>query len=238
MDMGLVSVGAPPQSSGRTVWQALTGRLVPAIVFGGLDLLVGRVVVNDFQVAVSRSLRLHEVVALAGATLYFVFVSLMIMLFLVRPPARGKDARLSSWLFAMLGTFGLTVAPLLPSGPALFRTGTGGALVESVVLVVALTLAVITLRTLGHAFSLTPQARTLVSSGPYRLVRHPLYLCEAMAMVCVTVGSGRSTLVIVAILVLAAQVRRAQLEERLLAQAFPDYQDVFRGVSHFLPGIF
>jgi protein-S-isoprenylcysteine O-methyltransferase Ste14 len=106
------------------------------------------------------------------------------------------------------------------------------------VLVVALTLAVVTLQTLGHAFSLTPQARALVSTGPYRLVRHPLYLCEALAIICIAVRSGRATMLIVAVLVLAAQVRRAQLEERLLSKAFPEYEEVFASVPHFLPGIF
>jgi protein-S-isoprenylcysteine O-methyltransferase Ste14 len=138
----------------------------------------------------------------------------------------------------MVGTFGLAVAPLLPGGAVLLHTGTAGALIQSVVMVVAMTLAVTTLQTLGHAFSLTPQARTLVSAGPYQLVRHPLYLCEAMAIICVTIASGRLTMVIVAVLVLATQVRRAQLEERLLRTAFPEYDDVFGGRAHFLPGIY
>jgi protein-S-isoprenylcysteine O-methyltransferase Ste14 len=138
----------------------------------------------------------------------------------------------------MLGTFGLAIAPLLPGGPVLFHSGTGGAVVESVVLVVALSLAVATLHTLGQAFSLTPQARNLVSSGPYRLVRHPLYLCEAMAMLCVTVASGRTTILLICCFVLAAQVRRAQLEERLLRAAFPEYDEVFEDVPHFLPAIY
>jgi len=237
MEIGVLGAAAPERTRGRGLWRTLADRLAPTLVFGTLDILVARVVVDDFKGA-SGGLTLHQTLVLIGATLYFVFVTLMILLFLIRPPARAMDARASSWVLAMLGTFGLVIAPLLPHGPVLVRTGTAGEFVQSTVLALALGLALVTLHTLGHSFSLTPQARSLVSRGPYRLVRHPLYLCEAMAMLCMTVASGRLTILIVAMAVLAAQVRRAQLEERLLSKTFPEYEEVFAGVRHFLPGIF
>jgi protein-S-isoprenylcysteine O-methyltransferase Ste14 len=138
----------------------------------------------------------------------------------------------------MLGTFGLTIAPMLPSGPVIFHSGTMGAFVESVVLVIAFSLALIALDTLGRSFSITPQARRLVARGPYCAVRHPLYLFEAMAILAITFASGTATMMIGAVIVLASQVRRAQLEERLLNKTFPEYEAAFRGVPRFLPGIY
>jgi protein-S-isoprenylcysteine O-methyltransferase Ste14 len=241
MDISVAGASRIPRSAKSTaesLWRLVTGRVAPAVVFLALDVPVAKLVVGDARVALHRGLSLDEMFSLIGAGLYFLFVSLMILLFLVRPPARTRDARLSSWLFAMLGTFGLLVAPTLPHGAVLFSTGTVGAMVQSVTLVIALALALVTLETLGHSFSLTPEARRLVTSGPYRLVRHPLYLCEAMTIICTTVAWCTSTMVIAMVIVLAAQVRRAQLEESILRETFPEYDDAFKGVSHFLPGLY
>ena len=235
---GVVAPPRYPTARLASAWSTLSGRVVPTLTFGLIDLLYGRVVVGDVRVALARTPTPHQVLVLIGTCLYFMFVSLTIVLFLTRPAARSKDAALSSGLLAMAGTFGLTIAPLLPSGRVVLHSGNAGALAESIVLVVALSLAVVTLDTLGRSFSITPQARRLVVSGPYRVVRHPLYLFEAMAIVAVTVAGGTSTMLIAAVLVIACQVRRAQLEERLLRQTFPEYDDVFRGVARFVPGVY
>ena len=235
---GVVAPSRYPSVGPASVWAIVSGRVLPAITFGFLDLLSGDTLVHDFRVAAARSPSPHEVLVLVGRGLYLVFVSLVIVLFLTRPPARSRDARLSSGALAMVGTFGLTIAPLVPSGRVVFRTGSAGALVASVCLVVALGTAVVTLNTLGRSFSITPQARRLVTQGPYRIVRHPLYLAEAMAIAAVTVASGTTTMMVAAAVVLASQVRRAQLEERLLSDTFPEYSEVFRNVARFLPGIY
>lgn len=241
--MDISVAGATPipksvRSAAGSVWHLLTGRIAPAVVFLALDIPVAKLVVGDTRIALHRTLTLDEMFSLTGAGLYFLFVSLMILLFLVRPPARSRDARLSSWLFAMLGTFGLLIAPTLPHGEVLFHTGADGAMVQSVALVVALALAFFTLQTLGQSFSLTPEARKLITGGPYRLARHPLYLCEAMVILCTTVAWCTSTMAIATVIVFAAQVRRAQLEEAVLRETFPEYDEAFKGVSHFIPGIY
>lgn len=239
-EVGSGTVGPPPHVSGRVaaICQTLSSRVVPTITFGLVDLLFGQMFISDVGAAMTQTPTPHQMLVLIGEGLYFLFDSLVIVLLLIRPPARSKDARLSSWLLAMFGTFGLTIAPMLPSGPVIFHSGIGGALVESLALVIALTMALVALNTLGGSFSITPQARHLVARGPYRVVRHPLYLFEAMAIISATFSSGATTMIICAVLVLASQVRRAQLEERLLSKTFPEYEDAFRGVPRFLPGIY
>jgi protein-S-isoprenylcysteine O-methyltransferase Ste14 len=39
---------------------------------------------------------------------------------------------------------------------------------------------------LGRSFSVMPEARRLVTNGPYSVIRHPVYLGEAVALAGVT----------------------------------------------------
>jgi protein-S-isoprenylcysteine O-methyltransferase Ste14 len=76
---------------------------------------------------------------------------------------------------------------------------------------------------LGTCFGVLPEARGLVTRGPYKLVRHPVYLGEILVLVGVTISTGRAWAVGVLCLFVAVQAVRMRLEERALAEAFPDY---------------
>jgi protein-S-isoprenylcysteine O-methyltransferase Ste14 len=76
--------------------------------------------------------------------------------------------------------------------------------------------------TLRRSFSITVEARDLVTEGPYRWVRHPVYLGEVLA--AASVAAWRPSLINGALLVLFAglQVYRSRMEERKLARVFPE----------------
>ena len=90
-------------------------------------------------------------------------------------------------------------------------------------LVVGGSLTVWTWLHLGRSFSLMAEARKLSTSGPYRLVRHPLYLFEQMSVVavCILYASPVATLILA--VQIACQLQRIANEERLLSQTFPEY---------------
>lgn len=90
---------------------------------------------------------------------------------------------------------------------------------------------------LGASFSLLPQARTLVTTGPYRYVRHPIYLGGLL----ITLGEvwlRWSPLVLALnLLFVAAQIVRLRYEEETLERAFPEYRAYRARTSALIPGI-
>jgi protein-S-isoprenylcysteine O-methyltransferase Ste14 len=189
------------------------------------------------------AVRLHHhpsLTRLVGNSLYLLFIALFVALTVLRPPAQAIDRRLLPWLATTVGTFGLVVSPLLltSSGPRLFTLGRWGGATEALLSLVSIAGALVSLTALGTAFSLIPQARHLVVRGPYRLVRHPMYFFEGLAMAGGMISAGTVAAVVMTSLVLAAQVVRIQYEEQLLRSVFPDYDERFRGIAHLLPGIY
>ncbi len=89
--------------------------------------------------------------------------------------------------------------------------------------------------TLRYAFSIEPQARKLVRSGPYRIARHPIYL--AYVMTYVGVGLLHPSWVLTAILVawFALLYARMRYEEKVLRATFPEYEDYCARVAMFAP---
>lgn len=76
---------------------------------------------------------------------------------------------------------------------------------------------------LGRSFSIVPQARKLVTSGPYAMIRHPLYLAEE-TMIVGTALLFISPIILALVAVhMAIQCRRILYEEEILRRAFPEY---------------
>lgn len=231
--------GVPPRESPVLRFRRQLGlRLIPGLLFFVLSVPQLGALSKGVTRGLDRGTLVGDFPGLVAAALYLGFIWLNVVFFVSRPPASKRDGRLGAWALAMLGTFGLVVAPLLPGGPRLFDLGTAGVDARLVLSIISMSLAIITLCILGRSFGLTPEARRLVSAGPYRLVRHPLYMCEAVSIVGLALVSGDVAVVAAATVVLGAQVGRARLEERVLTAAFPEYPEVMHGVPHFLPGIY
>ena len=92
--------------------------------------------------------------------------------------------------------------------------------------VVGAALAVAALASLGSNFSIVPEAQSLVVTGPYRSIRHPMYLAEILMILGIVLSDPRITYVIGATGVFGLQVYRIRVEEQLLLAAFPNaYED-------------
>lgn len=152
------------------------------------------------------------------------------ILFLVRSPLR-KPGTLGTGLFVALsfvaGGLAFRLAPLPLDWPVyslvLFALGTG--------------LAVIALLTLGRSFAVLPALRRVIRHGPYRFIRHPIYLGELLMIAGCCLSSPQIELAGLALLALAGVVLRIRAEEATLLHD-PDYEAYNRNTPwRLLPGI-
>jgi len=87
---------------------------------------------------------------------------------------------------------------------------------------------------LGNSFSVTPQARVLVTRGIYSRVRHPVYVFSAIALAGLVLYFQLSPWLLLLLVPLAViQVLRARAEERVLEQQFGEEYRRYRATTWF-----
>jgi protein-S-isoprenylcysteine O-methyltransferase Ste14 len=164
-----------------------------------------------------------------------VFLSVVVVLFAVRQRRlRGQHTTLVPGLIALLGTFVLNVVGYLPISPT---RSTAALLASSLVVIVGTLWATWSVATLGRCFGLFPEVRGLVTRGPYRLVRHPVYLGEIIAAVGLVLARPNAWIALIVLAFVALQYWRSTCEERALSSAFPsEYPAYARRVGRLVPG--
>jgi protein-S-isoprenylcysteine O-methyltransferase Ste14 len=91
---------------------------------------------------------------------------------------------------------------------------------------------------LRASFGIMAEARSPVMSGPYRYVRHPLYLGESLSMFGLCLATGTALALIFCAVWTAMQLTRAFVEESKLARQFDDYRDYRERTRFILPGLY
>lgn len=171
--------------------------------------------------------------------LYAVFLSVPIVVFLVHEPPSASDDRIAIRASAIVASFLLILLGLLaPSGPTLLHVSLKVEVAALAITLVGAMLAVCAVGVLGMNFSFGPEARQLVVRGPYLLVRHPIYLAEVLMSCGVLLSNLRLTMLVGECAVVVLQIIRIRAEERLLANAFPAFQEfVSVTCSRLVPGV-
>jgi protein-S-isoprenylcysteine O-methyltransferase Ste14 len=163
-----------------------------------------------------------------------VFFATLISFVVIRLRPVRKSQGSMPRLAAFLGTF---ILMSLSQFPANDMSLTGN--IMSAMLVFAGSgLCIYVVFWLGRSLSIMPEARRLVTGGPYALVRHPLYAAEEISILgtYLLYASWWTT----ALLILHAylQIKRMGYEEEVLCHAFPDYDDYARRTARLIPGIY
>ena len=92
---------------------------------------------------------------------------------------------------------------------------------------------------LGRSFGLLPAQRGVVTAGPYRFVRHPIYFGYLIGHVGFLLANYTWRNAVVLALLYAAQVIRMRREEAILAATDAGYRAYQRRVRwHLLPFVY
>jgi protein-S-isoprenylcysteine O-methyltransferase Ste14 len=170
---------------------------------------------------------LSDIAVLSVALLFVIFISL-------RPPAvvsaHGLMPRIAAAAGTYLGVF-LVLAPA--SNHSEWIAGA-----SVIVLLCGMAFAAYSLSYLGRSVSLVAEARKLVTGGPYRLVRHPLYLGEEVAIAGVSLQHISIFTAVLFAVQIAFQLYRMSCEEKILAAAFPEYDGYAKRTFRILPWVY
>lgn len=169
----------------------------------------------------------------ARSTLYAAFVMGGAFSLFANQSPRLRDGRALVVAAALSASFLMIGFNVLPTGPVVWSAPTQVAEVGLVITMIGAALAVTALGSIKSSFSIVPEAHTLVVSGPYRLLRHPMYLAELLMLFGVVVGFVRLTTLVGALIVVGLQIYRIRTEERLLQEAFPTTFEAFSARTRF-----
>jgi protein-S-isoprenylcysteine O-methyltransferase Ste14 len=199
------------------------GRVVPATFFALLGLVQLQRLISDVRALPNPVTVTSLLSSPLPAALYLLFCAIPVFIYVGRPAPRARDGRVLARAAGLAGTVMLLVVGALPQGVALYRPPSWLGGLSTTISAIAFAIAVYGLLYLRRSLSIIPEVRRLVTGGPYRMVRHPLYAAEILAAVAfVMVNPGALPVVVLAPFI-ATQLVRARFEERLLTQAYPEY---------------
>ena len=163
-----------------------------------------------------------------------VLLGIMIVLLLVRrPPVR----RLCGFWPRAAGLAG-AVAPIFMLAVPHSELAPAMSTLALVLIFIGTATSIVATCWLGRAFSILPQARALVTEGPYRFVRHPLYLAEIIALCGTSLEFAQPWSALVTLAAVALQVPRMHYEEKILMDSFPSYRAYVSRTARLIPGVF
>ncbi|MDE1919757.1 MAG: isoprenylcysteine carboxylmethyltransferase family protein [Patescibacteria group bacterium] len=209
---------------------------VPLLAWYGWGLSQEAPTFLDRYVLLSTSARVDALLALQiiaqGAVIAFTFF--LVVLLLVRDVPRARARGAAAYAATMVGSFAIASFLFLPAATAsvpLFA-------IAALCITLGSALSLYTLIYLGRSFALLPSARRLVTDGPYRFVRHPLYLFEEIAVLGVMIQFAQPWSLIVMLVHAVAQFARMHYEERALTEAFPEYAAYAARTARLIPGLY
>ncbi|MGB6453768.1 MAG: isoprenylcysteine carboxylmethyltransferase family protein [Streptosporangiaceae bacterium] len=169
----------------------------------------------------------------AGIVLTIAFYALAIWCYLRRGPAAATSRSLTAHGAAIAATWLAFVLPLLHGAPS----APGRQALADVLLTCGMVWAVWSLRYLDRNVSVLAQARDVVVRGPYRWMRHPLYVGELVSTLGLAIAANSYLALGLWVALCGLQAYRAMREEQVLLQACAAYRSYQSRTAALLPGV-
>lgn len=219
----MTDVAATPIARVSDLLTLVGSRLIPTLLFTTMA------TVSVLGVGAAPSASAAAFHALS-ATLWGLFI----VLINIRPAPLRRNRSAVGVVVALVSQLAVIAVGLFGA-----RTDGGVAVLASDVLLIAgLAFAICSVAVLGRCFGILPDVRGLVTRGPYRLVRHPLYLGELTAVLGIVLGSRRPLLAGGTWLVcVGLQLARTSYEERNIRAEFPQYDEYAARTKRLIPGV-
>jgi len=219
----MTELAATPITRVSDLFTLVGSRLIPTLLFTTM----ATVSVLGVGAAPSASAAIFHALS---ATLWGLFI----VLINIRPAPLRRNRSAVGVIVALVSQLAVIAVGLFGA-----RTDGGVAVLASDVLLIAgLAFAICSVAVLGRCFGILPDVRGLVTRGPYRLVRHPLYLGELTAVLGIVLGSRQPLLAGVTWLVcVGLQLARTGYEERNIRAEFPQYDEYAARTKRLIPGV-
>ena len=81
---------------------------------------------------------------------------------------------------------------------------------------------------LGKSFSVTPQARELVTHGLYSKLQHPMYVFVDLTVCGIALATGRWYVLLLLVILIPLQLRNRRKEAKLLGEKFGEQYEAYR----------
>jgi protein-S-isoprenylcysteine O-methyltransferase Ste14 len=219
----MAELAATPITRVSDLFTMVGSRLIPTLLFATM----ATVSIIGAAEAPSPSAALFHALSAGLWGLFIVLIN-------IRPAPLRRNRSAVGVMVALLSQLSVVAVGLFGS-----RTDGGIAVIASdVLLICGLSFAIGSVIVLGRCFGILPDVRGLVTRGPYRLVRHPLYLGELTAVLGIVLGSRNPLWAGVAwVACLSLQLARTGYEERNIRAEFPEYAQYAAHTKRLIPGV-
>ncbi len=208
------------------------GRVVSVPIFAFLMILHTSFVWRDLRDLLPIST--PKAVGCVNHVLLVCFYALIVALYLLRDSAISTNRSIVTKFIAVFTVYIPLILPFIGRSGSI---NSKDIIIANLTILCGMVLSLYSLWALGRSFSIVPQARKLVQTGPYRWIRHPLYLGELMSAFGVVLIHITIPKMIVFGVLVAHQFYRAVQEEKLLSSVFAEYEDYRSRTTRLIPGI-
>jgi protein-S-isoprenylcysteine O-methyltransferase Ste14 len=215
-----------------SVWWDLFCRLVAAGFFVYL-LIQNLLSVGTFVNGYRQPHGFQFWASVCAKSLVVIFVALNCILLISRRRPVKKTHGARPRVMALLGTFFFYLLAIPTGQPSLWQ-----AIAGSLLLCAGTMMAVISVSRLGRSFSMMPEARKLITTGPYAIVRHPMYLSEQIAIAGIVVQNFSLYALALFTVHFWIQVQRMKHEENVLRNTFSEYDEVMGSRPRVIPYVY